>query len=127
VSWEEGFRASPYHQFLGLEFALVDGVAELRMPFREELISDAEVPYLHGGVIAALLDTAADYAVAARLGHGVPTIDMRVDFLKAVGREALVATARVVKLGRSIAIADAEARNEQGELIAVGRVLFSTR
>ena len=52
---------------------------------------------------------------------------MRVDFLKAVGREPLVATARVVKLGRSVAIADAEARNDQGELVAVGRVLFSTR
>jgi uncharacterized protein (TIGR00369 family) len=127
VSWDEGFRESPYHQFLGLEFALVDGVAELRMPFREELVSDPEVPYLHGGVIAALLDTAADYAVAAQLGHGVPTIDMRVDFLKVVGREALVATAWVVKLGRSVAIADAEARNEQGELVAVARVLFSTR
>ena len=127
MSWEEGFRTSPYHQFLGLEFALVDGVAELKMPFREELVSDPEVPYLHGGVIAALLDTAADYAVSAQLGRGVPTIDMRVDFLKAAGREALVATARVVKLGRSVAIADAEARNEQGELVAVGRVLFSTR
>ena len=127
MSWEEGFRASPYHRFLGLEFALVDGVAELRMPFREELVSDPEVPYLHGGVIAALLDTAADYAIAAQLGHGVPTIDMRVDFLKAVGREPVVATARVVKLGRSVAIADAEARNDQGELVAVGRVLFSTR
>ena len=78
-------------------------------------------------MIAALLDTAADYAIAAQLGHGVPTIDMRVDFLKAVGREPLVATARVVKLGRSVAIADAEARNDQGELVAVGRVLFSTR
>ena len=127
MSWEDGFRDSPYHRFLGLEFALNDGVAEVRMPFREELVSDPDVPYLHGGVIGALLDIAGDYAVAAQLGRGVPTIDMRVDFLKAVGREPLVATARVVKLGRSVAIADAEARNDQGELVAVGRVLFSTR
>jgi uncharacterized protein (TIGR00369 family) len=127
MSWEDGFRDSPYHRFLGLEFALKDGVAEVRMPFREELVSDPDVPYLHGGVIASLLDTAGDYAVAAQLGRGVPTIDMRVDFLKTAGREPLVAEARVVKLGRSVAIADAEVRNEQGELLAIGRILFSTR
>lgn len=128
MSWETGFTESPFHRFLGLEFSLGDdGVAEVRMPFREELVSDPDVPYLHGGVLAALLDTAGDYAVAARLGRGVPTIDMRVDFLKTAGREPLLATARVVKLGRSVAIADAEVRNERGEILAVGRILFSTR
>jgi uncharacterized protein (TIGR00369 family) len=128
VTWHDGFRDSPYHRFLGLEFSLRDdGTAEVRMPFREELVSDPDVPYLHGGVLAALLDTAGDYAVAAQLGRGVPTIDLRVDFLKTAGREPLVATARVVKLGRSVAIADAEVRNERDELVAVGRVLFSTR
>jgi uncharacterized protein (TIGR00369 family) len=128
VSWEDGFRDSPYHRFLGLEFALAEGgVAEVRMPFREELVSDPDVPYLHGGVIGALLDIAGDYAVAAQLGRGVPTIDMRVDFLKTAGREPLVARARVIKLGRAVAIADAEAFNAQDERIAVGRILYSTR
>jgi uncharacterized protein (TIGR00369 family) len=128
VSWEDGFRDSPHHRFLGLEFALLeDGTAEVRMPFREELLSDPDGTYLHGGVLAALLDTAADYAVAAQLGRGVPTIDMRVDFLKPAPRETLVATASVVKLGRSVAVSDAEARTEQDELVAVGRILFSTR
>ena len=42
MSWEDGFRDSPYHRFLGLEFALNDGVAEVRMPFREELVSDPD-------------------------------------------------------------------------------------
>jgi uncharacterized protein (TIGR00369 family) len=128
MSWEEGFRDSPHHRFLGLEFELRDdGSAEVRMPFRDELVSDPDVPYLHGGVLASLLDTAADYAVAAQLGRGVPTIDMRIDFLRTAGRESLVATGRVVKLGRSVAVADAEIRNEDGELVALGRILFSTR
>ena len=128
MSWEQGFLDSPYHRFLGLEFSLRDdGAAEVRMPFREELVSHPDVPYLHGGVLASLLDAAGDYAVAAQLGRGVPTIDMRVDFLKTAGRESLVATAHVVKLGRSVAIADAEVRNERDELVAIGRILFSTR
>ena len=85
---EQEFRTSPYHEFLGLEFRSNEpGTAEIDMPFREELVSDPDVPYLHGGVIAALLDIAGDYAVATQLGRGVPTIDMRVDFLKTAGRE----------------------------------------
>ena len=125
---EQEFRTSPYHEFLGLEFRSNEpGTAAIDMPFREELVSDPDVPYLHGGVIGALLDIAGDYAVAAQLGRGVPTIDMRVDFLKTAGREPLVARARVIKLGRAVAIADAEAFNAQDERIAVGRILYSTR
>jgi uncharacterized protein (TIGR00369 family) len=125
---EREFRTSPYHEFLGLEFRSNEpGTAEIDMPFREELVSDPDVPYLHGGVIAALLDIAGDYAVATRLGRGVPTIDMRVDFLKTAGREPLTARARVVKLGRSLAVADAEVANAQGEILAVGRIVYSTK
>ncbi len=122
------FAAAPFHAFLGLTFSSgKPGSAELELPFREELISDPSVPYLHGGVIASLLDIAGDYAIATKLGRGVPTIDMRVDFLKAAGREALTARACVVKLGRSLGIADAEVMNRRGEVLAVGRILYSTR
>jgi uncharacterized protein (TIGR00369 family) len=125
---EREFTTSPYHVFLGLEFASDEpGTAEVKMPFREELVSDEDVPYLHGGVIAGLLDIAGDYAIATKLGRGVPTIDMRVDFLKTAGREALVARARVAKLGRSVGVADAEVLNERGEVLALGRILYSTR
>ncbi len=122
------FATSPFHAFLGLEFSTdAAGAVLIRMPFREELVSDPSVPYLHGGVIGSLLDIAGDYAIALQLGRGVPTIDLRVDYLKVAGREALTATARVVRLGRSIGVADAEVRNATGELIAIGRVLYSTR
>ncbi|MDQ2983436.1 MAG: PaaI family thioesterase [Actinomycetota bacterium] len=122
------FETSPFHVFLALEFESEEpGTAEVRMPFREELVSDPDVPYLHGGVIASLLDIAGDYAIATKLGRGVPTIDMRVDFLKTAGREPLVARARVVRLGRSVGVADAEVVNESAEVLALGRILYSTR
>jgi uncharacterized protein (TIGR00369 family) len=125
---EREFTTSPYHVFLGLVFSSEEpGTAEVRMPFREELVSDSDVPYLHGGVIAGLLDIAGDFAIATKLGRGVPTIDMRVDFLKTAGREPLVARARVAKLGRSVGVADAEVLNERGDVLALGRILYSTR
>lgn len=122
------FTTSPFHAFLGLRFATDQaGAVRVTMPFREELVSDPSVPYLHGGVIGSLLDIAGDYAVALELGRGVPTIDMRVDYLKVAGREDLVATAKLVRLGRSVGVADAEVHNAKGEVIAVGRILYSTR
>jgi acyl-coenzyme A thioesterase PaaI-like protein len=36
--------------------------------------------YTHGGVLAALVDLGADWAMVKTLGLGVPTIDLRVDY-----------------------------------------------
>jgi len=36
------------------------------LPWRTEFVSDPERGYAHGGVLASLVDLAADYAVAAR-------------------------------------------------------------
>jgi uncharacterized protein (TIGR00369 family) len=128
AAYQDTFLRSPFHRFLGLTFASPEpGVAEVHLPFREELVSDPDVPYLHGGILGTLLDVAGDYAVATRVGHGVPTIDMRVDFLRTAGREPLTARARVVKLGRSLSITDAEIRNARGEIVAIGRIVYSMR
>ena len=125
---QEMLLVAPFHRWLGLRMLQFgDGRAEILLPFREELVSNPSVPYIHGGVIASLLDIAGDYAIASRLGRGVPTIDMRVDFLRVAGRESLIGVGRVVKQGRSLGVADAEVRNEQGQVIAVGRLLYSTR
>jgi uncharacterized protein (TIGR00369 family) len=56
----------------------------------------------------------------------VPTIDLRIDWLRPARRGDLVATGRVVKIGRTISVADVEVRNEQGELVAVGRGAYAS-
>ena len=128
AEWQAYLERAPFHRWLGLRFtAVADGQVELLCPFREELVSDPDVPYLHGGLIATLLDIAGDYAIATRLGRGVPTVDMRVDFLRAAGREDLTVRGIVQKFGRSLSVADAECRNSAGQTIALGRILYSTR
>ena len=73
-----------FHKWLGVELKTLDetGVA-IAMPWRAEFESDPVVGYAHGGILASLIDLAADYAVAARLGRGVPTVDMHVDYHRA--------------------------------------------
>lgn len=124
---QETLLRSPFHRFLKLQLVeCADGRAEMTLPFRDDFLANPAAPYVHGGVIASLLDVVGDYAVASQLGHGVPTIDMRVDFLRPAGREDLVAEARVIRSGRTIAVADAEVRNAEGKLIAIARLLYGT-
>lgn len=121
-------RDCPFHAWLGVELVSLDetGIA-IRMPWRAEFVSDPDRGYAHGGVLASLIDLAADYAVAARLGRGAPTVDMRVDYHRAALPGALIARAAVIKVGGTLATAEARVFDERDELVASGRALFFTR
>ncbi len=126
----EHLKDPPFHEFLDLELVDLDGEAgtvTIRMPFRREFQRSPKHKQIHGGVIAALIDIAGDYALAAKLGGGVPTIDLRIDYLRPVENSALLATARVVRQGRTIGIVDIEVSDESGRLVAVGRGCYSTK
>jgi uncharacterized protein (TIGR00369 family) len=118
----------PFHQWLGVELISLDetGIA-IRMPWRAEFVSDPDRGYAHGGVLASLIDLAADYAVAARIGRGAPTVDMRVDYHRAAMPGPLIARAAVVKLGGTLTTAEARVFDKRDELVASGRALFFTR
>lgn len=122
--------APPFHQFLRLRAESIDtetGTVVLRLPFRRNFQRQAERPELHGGVTAALIDIAGDYAVAAIVGAAVPTINLRIDYLRVAGDADLVATARVIKAGRTLAVVDIEVADADGRLVAIGRGTYSTR
>jgi uncharacterized protein (TIGR00369 family) len=122
-------RRSPYHRLLGLEMVRVSpGEVVIRMPFREDLLAgdDEMGQYVHGGAIASLIDSAGDFAIIAAVGRDVPTIDLRVDYLRPAPKGALTATGRAIKAGRSLGVADIEVVGEDGTVIAVGRGVFKT-
>jgi uncharacterized protein (TIGR00369 family) len=120
-------RNSPFHAWLGVQLVRLDAdEIEIAMPWREEFVSHPTIRYTHGGILAALIDLAADYAIAAKLGRGVPTVDMRVDFHKAAMPGPLVAKARIIKLGGTLATAEAQVYDESGALIASGRGAYLT-
>ncbi|MGH9753638.1 MAG: PaaI family thioesterase [Blastocatellia bacterium] len=120
------FADSPYQRFLGLTLVRAeDGLVEIRLPFREEFLRTDGSDWLHGGIISALIDIAGDYAIVTKTGAGVPTIDLRVDYLRPARRGALFAIARTVRVGRTIGVADVEVRDESRELVAVGRGVYA--
>jgi uncharacterized protein (TIGR00369 family) len=118
---------SPYHRFLGLKLLRCEaGLVEISMPFREEFLRDDGSDWLHGGIVSALIDIAGDYAVYSKTGGDVPTVDLRIDYLRPAKRGCLSAIARTVKVGRRISVADIEVKDEQGQVVAVGRGVYAT-
>ncbi len=61
-----------------------------------------------------------------RIGKMAPTIDLRIDYLRAAGEVDLTATARIVRAGRTVAIVDIEVTDPDARLVAIGRGAFST-
>ena len=102
-----------------------DGV-ELKATWREEWVVNPERRYTHGGILAAIIDVAADYAIAAQLGRPVPTIDIRVDYHKAAMPGDLTAKARVVRMGSQYSTAEASLYDKEGALVASGRGTYFT-
>ncbi len=118
---------SPFHRLLGLTVARAKpGEVEVIMPYSDRLLANTTSPYIHGGAIATLIDVAGNFAVIAAIDRDIPTIDLRVDYLRPVRKGALRAVGRTVKVGRRLGIADVEVFDEDGQIVAIGRGLFST-
>jgi len=119
----------PFQQHLGLRAEAVDreaGSLTIRMPFRRELQRHPQRPEIHGGAIASLIDVAGAYTLAIQVGHGTPTVDLRVDYLRLAVETDLWARSRTLRRGRSLGRIDVEVRDAAGELVAVGRGTWST-
>ena len=80
----------------------------------------------HGGPIAAIIDTAGDYALVMLLGRPLPTVNFRVDYLRPAIDTALIVTATVRRSGRLVGVVDVDVANEAGQLLAIGRATYAT-
>ncbi|MBL8702228.1 MAG: PaaI family thioesterase [Alphaproteobacteria bacterium] len=122
---DEMVRRAPFHRWLAVELAaLNDEDIVIRMPRREEMVSSVTHGYIHGGVLASLVDLTAVFAIAAKLGRGAPTVDLRVDYHRPAITTELRAIGRVIRLGRTIATAEATVLDADGALVASGRGAF---
>jgi len=118
---------APYHQWLGLQvLALHDDGIDLKAQWREEWVVNPERRYTHGGILAALIDLAADWALVKMTGRGVPTVDLRVDYHAPAMPGDLIAKGRVVKAGGQISTAEAHIYDANGKLLASGRGVYLT-
>jgi uncharacterized protein (TIGR00369 family) len=119
----------PFHELMRMELVGYDpevGSVDIRLPWRPEFERAADTKQWHGGPIAALVDIAGDFALVALLGRGIPTIDLRIDYLRPAIDTDLFATGRTLRAGRSIGVVDVEVRDKAKRVVAVGRGTYST-
>jgi 1,4-dihydroxy-2-naphthoyl-CoA hydrolase len=87
---------------------------------------DLHQPYglVHGGVYAALAETAASYGAATWLGDRGPTfgISNHTDFLRPVREGTLRAEATPLARGRTTQLWQVAISDDRGRLVAHGRV-----
>lgn len=78
--------------------------------------------YVHGGVIASVMDAAAFWAVFPQVkdGMGLTTVEIKVNYLSPVQKGKLVAKGRCIKIGKTLALGEAYINSEEGNLLAHG-------
>lgn len=119
------FDRSPFLRFMSLEVLEVDHEASrlaVRMPIRPEFERGKPGSgQFHGGSVASMIDVVGDFAVGMQLGGGVPTMNLRIDYLRPAVGAYLDGAASVRRMGRSAAVVDIDVTDPAGKLVAVGR------
>jgi uncharacterized protein (TIGR00369 family) len=121
----ERLRASNTAKQFGFVLDLAEaGHVILEMPVDERHKQIHGV--VHGGVIAAMADTAGGLAtyMACPRGTRVATVEMKINYLEAVSEGTVRAEARVVRLGAHIAVVDCDVRDESRRLVGKALMTF---
>jgi len=109
----------PFWKLLGMEVVDVKkGWAIVRLPYTDKLAQPDGVA--HGGAIFSPADAAVAVALLGLIDKGetLLTIEMKINYIKAVREGDIIAEAKIIHKGGKTAIGDVEVRNSEGDLIA---------
>jgi len=112
---------TPYLASLGIVFDRYEpDEVTIRLPFRADLTNDGT--YYHGGVVAAVVDTAG--AAAAWSNHDfdkgarASTISLSIQYVGACKQSDLLCHARAVKRGKELTFTEITATDADGAVVA---------
>lgn len=115
---------TPVAATLGLELvSLAPHEAVLRLPHRDGLTNGNGV--IHGGILASLADSAIAFALATAFDGkmGFATSDLTIHYLRRARGEVL-ARARIVRRGATVALGEVELVDGEGTLLAKALASF---
>ena len=127
----ESIARQPLLKLYGTEaHVLRSGYVELKVPVKDFMLRTAGI--VNGGVLAALADSAAGYALST-LDERLPyllTIEFKINFLVAAKGDTILASGRVLKNGRTLGVSKADLFMLEGErntLVATALVTLIKR
>ena len=106
--------AQPFSVLLGASLdAFRPGHAALSLPLTPRLLQ--QHGYVHGGVVSYLVDNALTFAGGSKLGPAVVTAEYKINYLRPVRGERMVAKADVVNAGQRLAVVRCLVLAESGD------------
>ncbi|WP_025769541.1 PaaI family thioesterase [Thioalkalivibrio sp. HK1] len=127
---EEMLAKASFHRFCEPKVISLDesaGTLTLKVPMRDEFERVTGSKQWHGGVMAAVVDIAGDLALAIVYGGPLPTINLRIDYLRPAIDTDLTAIGKVRRAGRTIGVVDVDVIDDRGEVVAIGRGCYSSK
>jgi uncharacterized protein (TIGR00369 family) len=122
------FEAPPSAKLLGWSLRHIDpdaGTIEIGFTADERFTNPGGT--VQGGFLAAMLDDTQGPALFGHT-HGAayaPTIDFTISFIKEARPGNFIAKGRVIRMGRTIAVTEAELFDDSGDIVA--RATFTNR
>jgi acyl-coenzyme A thioesterase 13 len=116
-------EATPLFKFTGFRLlSYGGGRAEMECPVAGP--TQNVNGFLHGGVFALLVDEAGTVALASEDRDGRPgvTTDLSVSYLSPGLPPRVIAKARALKVGRTLGYVQVDVFNDDGRLVAQGRM-----
>ena len=124
------------HKLLNPQFQSPDwDHSRVVFDMKDDFVGNLMYRTLHGGMIAAMMDTAGGHAVLLsvfKTVKGQPiekkfkkfinigSIDFRIDFLRPGKGTSFIAEGWILRIGKKVAVTRMELRNQDGNLIAAG-------
>ena len=127
--WEkrcrDSFAAQQFMSLIGADMvSIAPGRCVVAAAMKGELTQQRG--FLHGGVTAALADTAAGFAAYSLMpaGSSPLTVEFKINLVAPAAGERFVASASVVRSGRTLTIVEADvSAQSQGETTMVAKML----
>ncbi len=91
------------------------GEVDIELPFRAELTQ--QHGFLHAGIVTTLMDSACGYAALSLMepGAAVLSVEFKVNLLAPARGSRFLASGRVVRAGRTVAVVSGEFRAVEAE------------
>ena len=122
---ERAINEVPFGKLLGIRLdSVAPGVATMTLPIRDDLRQNNQV--VHGGAVAALVDSTAAFAVIPLLKEDetTTTVDLTISYLRPLVNGEAKATAKVLREGSRIINISAEILDDEGNLAATALMTF---
>ncbi|HXX73395.1 MAG TPA: PaaI family thioesterase [Candidatus Acidoferrales bacterium] len=126
AAWVRQLAAKmPFYRFMGIRLIKSGwGRSEIRLRVGRGLTQQAGVA--HGGVAAALVDSAVGLALCTliNVGSRITTLSLQVNFLAPAMPGTLTARGRIFHKGRRTAVGECEVTDADGKVVSKGTATY---